>query len=98
MLDDRVRAVLVADGLQLADGEVERLVPRGLAQRAVGAAADHVEALLEELGVPRRVSAYGIPREKMDGVATASLADLVVRESPRKVDEAVIYELLEEVW
>jgi alcohol dehydrogenase class IV len=64
----------------------------------VGAAADHVEVLLGQLGVPRRVSDFGIPREKMDGVATAALGDIVVRESPRKVDEAVIYELLEKGW
>ncbi|QEC50667.1 iron-containing alcohol dehydrogenase [Baekduia soli] len=61
-------------------------------------AADHMERLFDELGVPRRVSDFGVPREKMDAVAKATLGDLVVREAPRKVDEQVVYELLEKVW
>ncbi|HWF34072.1 MAG TPA: iron-containing alcohol dehydrogenase [Solirubrobacteraceae bacterium] len=61
-------------------------------------AADRIERLIDELGVPRRVSDYGIPADKMAGVASAALGDIVVRESPRKVDEKVIYELLETVW
>jgi alcohol dehydrogenase len=64
----------------------------------VGSAADHVEVLLDELGVPRRVSDFGIPREKMEVVATATLGDMVVREAPRTVDEKVVYELLEKGW
>jgi alcohol dehydrogenase class IV len=64
----------------------------------VGAAADHVELLLGQLGVPRRVSEYGIAREKMDSIAQATLGDMVVRESPRPVDAAVICELLEQAW
>ena len=88
--------------LEPVTGDQQRAMAAALARaqgsETPGPAADHVEVLLTELGVPRRVSDYGIPREKMEGVATASLADLVVRESPRKVDEAVIYELLEQVW
>ena len=61
-------------------------------------AADRMERLLDELNVPRRVSDFGVPREKMDGVARATLGDIVVRESPRPVDEKVVYELLETVW
>ncbi|PXY33416.1 alcohol dehydrogenase [Prauserella coralliicola] len=61
-------------------------------------AADRLERILDELGVPRRVSDFGVGREKMKGVARAALGDIVVRESPRTVDEAVIYELLEAVW
>lgn len=66
--------------------------------RADASAADRIERLLDELGVPRRVSDYGIPRDKMPGVASAALGDIVVRESPRPVDETVINELLETVW
>ncbi|WAM19239.1 iron-containing alcohol dehydrogenase [Rhodococcus sp. JS3073] len=61
-------------------------------------AADRLERILDELGVPRRVSDFGVGREKMDGVARATLGDIVVRESPRLVDETVVYELLETVW
>jgi hypothetical protein len=34
----------------------------------------------------------------MQVVATAALSDMVVRESPRPVDETVVYELLEQGW
>ncbi|QSE86793.1 MAG: maleylacetate reductase [Hyphomicrobiales bacterium] len=61
-------------------------------------AADRLERILDELGVPRRVSDFGVGRDKMDGVARATLGDIVVRESPRPVDETVVYELLETVW
>ncbi|UMP00052.1 iron-containing alcohol dehydrogenase [Amycolatopsis sp. EV170708-02-1] len=61
-------------------------------------AADRLERILDELGVPRRVSKFGVGREKMPGVARAALGDIVVRESPRTVDETVISELLESVW
>ncbi|GAA4881924.1 iron-containing alcohol dehydrogenase [Pseudonocardia benzenivorans] len=62
------------------------------------AAADALDRLLDDLGVPRRVSDYGIPREKIPVVAKTSMGDLVVRESPRPVDEATITRLLETVW
>ncbi|MDF2898206.1 MAG: putative alcohol dehydrogenase [Rhodococcus erythropolis] len=61
-------------------------------------AADRLERILDELKVPRRVSDFGVGREKMDGVARAALGDIVVRESPRLVDESVIFALLEQVW
>ena len=61
-------------------------------------AADRLERILDELGVPRRVSEFGVGRDKMDGVARATLGDIVVRESPRPVDETVVYGLLETVW
>jgi len=61
-------------------------------------AADRLERILDELGVPRRVSEFGVGRDKMAGVASATLGDIVVRESPRPVDEAIVYELLEKVW
>ena len=61
-------------------------------------AADRLERILDELGVPRRVSDFGIGRDKMEGVAHAALGDIVVRESPVLVDEQVVYELLEKVW
>jgi alcohol dehydrogenase class IV len=61
-------------------------------------AADAMDRLLDSLEVPRRVSNFGIPREKMAVVARAALGDIVVRESPRPVTEQVILELLEGVW
>lgn len=61
-------------------------------------AAERLERILDELGVPRKVSDYGVGRDKMEGVARATLGDIVVRESPRPVDEKVVYELLEKVW
>lgn len=60
--------------------------------------ADRLERILDELGVPRRVSDFGVGRDAMTGVARATLGDIVVRESPRLVDEDVVYELLEKVW
>jgi len=63
-----------------------------------GSAADRLEALLDQLGVPRRVTDFGIPREKLPGVARAALGDFVVKSSPREVDERAINELLEAVW
>jgi alcohol dehydrogenase class IV len=74
------------------------VLARAQGSEEVGSAADHVEVLFDELGVPRRVSDFGIPREKMDVVATATLGDMVVREAPREVDEKVVYELLEKGW
>lgn len=62
------------------------------------AAADRLERILDQLKVPRRVSDFGVGRDKMAGVARATLGDIVVRESPRPVDEAAVYELLETVW
>lgn len=61
-------------------------------------AAARLERILDELRVPRRVSEFGVGRDKMQGVAQAALGDMVVRESPRTVDEAAIYSLLEAVW
>ena len=61
-------------------------------------AADAMDRLLNDLGVPRRVSDFGIPKEKIPGVAASSMGDIVVRESPRPVDEATITRLLETVW
>ncbi|MBB3664433.1 alcohol dehydrogenase [Prauserella sediminis] len=61
-------------------------------------AAARLERILDDLGVPRRVSDFGVGRDKMQGVAHAALGDMVVRESPRTVDEAAIYSLLEAVW
>lgn len=61
-------------------------------------AADRLERVLDDLGVPRRVSDYGVGRDKIAGVAAAALGDIVVRESPRPVDETVIKDLLETVW
>ncbi len=58
-----------------------------------------MDRLLNDLGVPRRVSDYDIPREKIPTVAKSSMGDIVVRESPpRPVDEATITELLATVW
>lgn len=61
-------------------------------------AADAMDRLLNELGVPRRVSDFDIPRDKIAVVAKTSMGDIVVRESPRPVDEATITELLKKVW
>lgn len=61
-------------------------------------AADAMERLLDSLDVPRRVSEFGIGQDKIDVVARAALGDIVVRESPRPVDEQVITELLRTVW
>lgn len=61
-------------------------------------AADRLERILDELEVPRRVSDFGVGRDKMAGVAKAALGDIVVRESPRPVDESVVYDLLEKAW
>ncbi|WP_406633670.1 iron-containing alcohol dehydrogenase [Amycolatopsis sp. WGS_07] len=77
----------MARSLQRVQGDTEDLP-----------AADRLERILDELGVPRRVSEFGVGREKLNGVARAALGDIVVRESPRTVDETVIRELLEAVW
>ncbi|MFB9932014.1 iron-containing alcohol dehydrogenase [Amycolatopsis halotolerans] len=77
----------MARSLQRVQGDAEEL-----------SAADRLERILDELAVPRRVSEFGVGREKLNGVARAALGDIVVRESPRTVDETVIRELLETVW
>jgi len=88
--------------LEPATAAQQKVMARVLADVQGGdgglSAADRMERLLDELNVPRRVSDFDVPREKMDGVARATLGDIVVRESPRPVDEKVVYELLETVW
>jgi alcohol dehydrogenase class IV len=61
-------------------------------------AADIVAALLERLEVPRRVSEFGVPRDRMTSVADATLGDVVARESPVPVDREMILGLLEAAW
>jgi alcohol dehydrogenase len=61
-------------------------------------AADRLERILDDLGVPRQVSDFGVSKDKMAAVAKATLQDIVVRESPRPVDETTVFELLEKVW
>jgi alcohol dehydrogenase class IV len=64
----------------------------------VSAAADHVEILFDQLGVPRRISDFDIPREKIDALASSTLEDMVVREAPRPVNKQAVYKLLETAW
>jgi alcohol dehydrogenase class IV len=73
------------------------LAEAGLAKPGESA-ADALDRLLDELQVPRKVSDFNIPRNKMDAVVTAALGDIVIRESPRPVDRKVIKDLLELAW
>lgn len=61
-------------------------------------AAQHIERILDELAVPRRISEFDVGRDKLAVVAKAALGDIVVRESPRTVDESAIRDLLENAW
>jgi alcohol dehydrogenase class IV len=73
------------------------LAEAGVAQPGE-AAADTLDRLLDELKVPRRISDFDVPQDKIDDIATAVLGDIVIRESPRPVDRAVITDLLKAAW
>ncbi len=65
---------------------------------ADGSAADGMDHLLNALGVPRKVSEFGIARDKMAVVARATLGDVIVAQAPRRVDERAVMDLLEAAW
>jgi alcohol dehydrogenase class IV len=86
-----------------ATEEPQRLMAKALAdvQGDEGdelTAADRVERLLGELGVPRRVSEFDIPREKIGVVVSATIGEGAMGQVPRAVSERDIRELLERVW
>ncbi|WP_280415013.1 iron-containing alcohol dehydrogenase [Nocardia carnea] len=61
-------------------------------------AADRLERILDSLGVPRRISDFEVGPDKLAVVAKAAMGDIVVRESPRVVDENIVHELLKLAW
>jgi alcohol dehydrogenase len=85
--------------LEPATAAEQGVIARALANRADGlSAASLVEQLLDRLGVARRVSDFGVPRSELARVVRAALADEVVRQAPRPVDEHRITRLLEAAW
>lgn len=61
-------------------------------------AAVGVEKLLVDLNVRRRIRDVGVPRDAFPAIATATLGDIVVRESPVPVSQEAIVALLENAW
>ena len=59
------------------------------------AAADAVEQLVSELGLPSRLHQVGVSREDFSSLAQAVLGDLVVAGSPRPANHAQVVEILE---
>ncbi len=63
-----------------------------------GSAADLIERLFNQLGVPRRISQFNVSRDKMSLIADATMADVVARESPVPIIREIIVGLLETAW
>ncbi len=63
-----------------------------------GSAADLIERLFNQLGVPRRISQFNVSRDKMSLIADATMADVVARESPVPINREIIVGLLETAW
>jgi maleylacetate reductase len=62
-------------------------------------AADQVEALIASLGLPTRLSALGMDRARLPGIAQKAMANPWVHTNPRKIaNESVLLELLEQAW
>jgi alcohol dehydrogenase len=63
-----------------------------------GSAADLIDRLFNQLGVPRRISQFNVSRDKMNLIAEATMADVVARESPVPINREIIVGLLEKAW
>ncbi len=62
-------------------------------------AADQVEALIQRLGLPTRISQLGVGHDRLAIVARKGMANPWVRTNPRPIDdEAQLLALLEQAW
>lgn len=62
-------------------------------------AADQVEALIANLGLPTRLSQLGIDRARLPIIASKGMANPWVHTNPRKIDSAATLQaLLEQAW
>lgn len=65
-------------------------------EKAAGLAVKAVRALLEDLNIPTRLSAHGIPSDEFPAVAKATVGAVrLISNNPRKVTEADVVALLE---
>ena len=76
---------------------IATVLRKGLGVRE-GSAADLIDALFNQLGVPRRISQFNVSRDKMILIADATMADVVARESPVPINREIIVGLLEKAW
>lgn len=75
--------------------DVSNLTP----ERAADAAADAVEALTRDLGLPTRLRDVGVEPTDFDGIADDALQDLIVATNPRPIgSREEIIGLLQEAW
>ena len=71
---------------------------RSLGQPEVSA-ADLVEALIKDLGLPARLRDVGVKREHFEAIARGGMQNMMVRSNPRPVDRPEdILEILELAW
>lgn len=62
-------------------------------------AADQIEALISDLGLPTRIGSLGIDRERLAVIAEKALANPWVRTNPRPIERASqVLEILESAW
>jgi maleylacetate reductase len=76
------------------NGSRQELVSEALGQPGK-AAADVVDAMITDLGLPRSLSAVGVRREDFDRIARGAMHDRWTHTNPRKIDSpAQVLELL----
>jgi len=76
----------------------QALVSRALGQPDV-AAADLIQNLVRELGMPYRLRDVGVKKEQFDAIARGGMQNMMVRSNPRPIKSpADILALLEQAW
>ena len=81
----------IADALRSTDG----LPQRGGESQAV----DALEAVLDELSIPRRLREIGLPEQELMPIADAAMSDWFIRRSPRRIaGPEDLRKILEAAW
>ncbi len=62
------------------------------------AAADHVEKLVRDLGLPGRIRDTGVKAEQLDFIAEMAMHDRWIPTNPRPLDRAGVRALLDQAW
>lgn len=75
----------------------QKLVSEAFGDTSI-AAADHVERLVRDLGLPGRIRDTGVKHEQLDFIAEMAMHDRWIPTNPRKLDRAGVRALLEQAW
>jgi maleylacetate reductase len=75
----------------------QRLVSEAFGDARI-AAADHVERLVRDLGLPGRIRDVGVKAEQLDHIAEMAMHDRWIPTNPRPLDRAGVRALLDQAW